>query len=137
MRLHSVFVVMLLGAALGTLILGLLGRAVMAIVSIGAGNDPNLSLYGIILALLLGTFLGAIGGVVLLLIKNVLHFSGTACGALVGILLFILTLVLTLLRGGLSFGGTFVIFVTLAAALLLFAAYGTLLGRFADRMDTS
>ncbi|MBU1699140.1 MAG: hypothetical protein KJ970_07775 [Candidatus Eisenbacteria bacterium] len=137
MRLHTVFFIMILGAAMGALIIGLLGRVVMVVVALAAAHNPNLSLNGILLVLLLGTFLGAIGGLVLLLTRSIFHLTGMAGGAVIGVLLFVLTCLITLLRGGLDTSRGPLLLVTLGSALLIFILYGVALNGMVTRLEKS
>ena len=64
------------GAVTGALILGIAGRGATAVVSLLSGSPLNLSLRGVSEVVIVGTLVGAIGGVLLLVLKSVFRGAG-------------------------------------------------------------
>jgi hypothetical protein len=80
---------LLVGAISGAFVLGIAGRFVMAGVALFTNNNPNLSNSGFWEVILLGTYIGIVGGVLLLLIKKIFPRWGLLNGIVIGVILFI------------------------------------------------
>ena len=111
------------GAAMGALILGLAGRAAMAGVALLEGEATRLSPRGVAETVLLGTLLGAVGGVSLLEARRRLGPRGLRAGLLVGSALFAGSLLVSWL-GGMLDGAGLAGLPSLVVAAALFLAYG-------------
>ncbi|MCB2212707.1 hypothetical protein KQI52_11390 [bacterium] len=80
------------GGLTGIVILGALGRFVMAGLSVTLGYPANLSVAGIILVSLLGGVLGAIGGLIAQMLTRMGLIRGR--GVFAGMVLFVMSIVL-------------------------------------------
>ena len=84
---HMILLSMLSGAIAGVIILGLVGKFAMAIVSSLLGSNMNLSLPGILEALMIGTVFGVIGGLLHPRIAKIEHFNRVVQGIVLGTIL--------------------------------------------------
>lgn len=121
---HEVLLALLAGAVSGTLILGIVGRAATAGVSLVTGNSLNLSLRGVLEVMIVGAVVGAIGGLLLLTLRSVCRGNKLALGIIVGLLLFVCSTLLVLVSGMLAFDKSFVQFFTLGVVAAVFVIYG-------------
>ncbi len=80
------------GGLTGIVILGALGRFVMAGLAVALGYPANLSVAGIIMVSLLGGVLGAIGGLIAQMLTRIGFIRGR--GVFAGMVLFVMSMVL-------------------------------------------
>jgi len=123
----------LLGAVAGVLILGLGGRAAMAGLAMAIGASLNLSLRGVVEALVLSALLGTIAGYVWVASEKALQAAGVIRGILLGIFLFVCSLIATLPAIGRWQGAA----ATTAATLITAGVVCILFGIILDRLLTA
>ncbi len=88
---------MLSGAIAGVVILGLVGRFAMVIVALLVGSNASLSLSGIYEAVIVGTVIGVLGGLLHIPIGKIKGFSKLVQGITIGLILFTLSIMLSTL----------------------------------------
>jgi len=125
----------LAGAIGGMFILGLGGRAVMAVIAIGINADVNLSFRGIFEVLLVGFLVGAPGGLLLIPARNIFPTSRLSRGIAIGTLLFLVSLLISWVTGGLKFETYSVLPVTLTAVAFIFLLYGVVIDMLLTRFE--
>jgi len=114
----------LAGAIAGVVVLGVIGRVVMAGVALVTGSPLNISMRGLLEVLFVGVLVGAIGGFLLLPVRSVVRGGQMARGAVLGALLFLGSFLFSLLwRMCLSSSQT-VLPLTLVVVGVLFVIYG-------------
>lgn len=119
-----VLVSVLSGAITGFIVLGFIGRFSMAIVSALIGNDTNLSLSGILQALIIGTIVGIVGGFIYLLVGRIKNFNKVAQGIVLGMVLFVLSVVISALFTQMKIDFTGPQYFMFVAAFCVYIAYG-------------
>lgn len=132
---HEVLLAMLIGAASGILILGVFGRAVTAGIALFTGNSINLSLRGALEVVVFAAFIGAIGGIMLLVFRYVCRGNGVACGILAGIALFICSTLFVSVVGKFAFNMSFMQVFTLGIVAAVFMIYGVLTSKLIMRFN--
>ena len=124
------------GAVTGALVLGIAGRGATAGIALVTGNALNLSLRGVLEVLIVGTLVGAIGGVLLLVLKSVCGAARLARGAIVGVVLFSCSALVSWVNGKIAFSVAPTQLFTLIVMVIMFIVYGVcadaLLARFED-----
>ncbi len=112
------------GAIAGTVILGIVGRAVTVTIAVATDNPLNLSLKGAMEVVIIGTLIGAIGGILLFVLRrnlsNVLYLRGIVVGAL----LFTCSVLVLLTWGTFRFSYSGLQLLTLISVLIVYMAYG-------------
>lgn len=83
--------VVMRGAITGALILGLVGRAGMAMIALLSGQALNLSLRGTLQVIVLGAVVGAFAGPVLMLLRNMIPASRAMRVLSLSVVLFLVT----------------------------------------------
>jgi hypothetical protein len=121
---NGALLALLAGAISGAIILGLAGRVATAGVALITGNSLNLSLRGVLEVVIVGTFVGAIGGVLLLALRNVYPGNRFVLGIIVGIILFVCSIFFVSVSGRVAFDGSFIQFFTLGVVAAVFVIYG-------------
>jgi len=111
------------GGITGALVLGIAGRAVTAATALITGNSSNLSLMGLLEASVVGTLVGAVGGILLLVVRRMRRAAGFTRGALVGATLFLCTLLVSWVSGRIDFGIPTSL-LTLFVVAIVFVVYG-------------
>ena len=99
---------LLSGAISGALVLGITSRIVIAILSIVLGNSLYLSLRGIIEVVFLGALIGAVGGCLLFLLRNIFRDYKIVWGIVTGLLLFFCAMLITIASGRFFFSMSFI-----------------------------
>jgi len=122
------------GAVTGALILGIAGRGATAVVSLLSGSPLNLSLRGVSEVVIVGTLVGAIGGVLLLVLKSVFRGAGPARGAMVGVVLFACSALVSWVKGKVAFSVAPTQLFTLIVAVTIFIVYGVCLDALMARI---
>jgi len=107
----------------------------MAAAALMGGRDPNLSMDGLIDVLLLGTFVGAVAGPMLVFLRKGLKVGNPVRGITLGIVLFACSLVATSLGRGSVVGPHGLQWSTAAVAAAVFAAYGIILDAMMNHID--
>lgn len=130
---HEVLLAMLMGAVSGILILGVVGRAATAGIALVTGNYINLSLRGALEVLVIAAFIGAIGGIMLLVFKYVCRGNGLANGILAGLALFICSILFVSVAGKFAFNMSFMQVFTLGIVAAVFMIYGVLTSKLIMR----
>ncbi len=115
---------MLSGAIAGVFILGLVGKFAMALISILIDSSMNLSFLGISEALMIGTGLGVIGGLLHLCISRVEYFSKGVQGVVLGAILFALSIIISILFTKMKTNFTGTQFLTLTTIFGVYIMYG-------------
>jgi hypothetical protein len=137
---RKLLLALLAGAVTGALVLGITGRAATAGVAIITGNTLNLSLWGWFEAVIVGTLVGAFGGVLLLMLRSVQVDSELARGITAGAILFLCFSLVTWFKGKVAFGLSSIQLFTLGVVAIIFIVYGVctdaLLTRFESRGRT-
>ena len=126
---------LLSGAAMGALILGAVGRATMAGVALITHHDPNLSFRGLLEVLLLGTLIGAVGGLLLLPIRRMLRSRGLVTGIILGIVLFLGSWFVLLFSDRMDFRFYPIMPLTLSVVAVVFLIYGIAVGALLYRLE--
>lgn len=126
---------LLTGAVTGAFVLGIAGRMATAVIALITGHAPNLSLSGGLEAVVVGTLVGAVGGIPLLAVRSVHSRSKLVRGTTVGGMLFICSGLGASIFGKITLGVSSVQLVMLGIVAIMFIVYGicadTLLTRFA------
>lgn len=124
---------LLAGAVSGVIVLGVVGRAVMAVLALVKGSPTNLSLRGALEVVAIGGLVGAVGGFLLLLAKRILPASRLVQTTLVALALLVGSLTVALAGGRISPDAHTALPITLLLAAVVFGVYGyvadALLGR--------
>jgi len=131
-RRYRASMVVLVGAALGAVVLGLGGRVATAALARATGRATNLSFGGLAEVLLVGTAAGALGGLLLLAARRLPVRGSAVRGLLVGIVLFLLSLLVAYVGHGAHLGENVKQALTLAVAAAVFVVYGIALDRLVD-----
>lgn len=121
---HEVLLAMLIGAFSGIFILGVVGRAATAGIALVTGNSINLSLRGALEIIAIGAFIGALGGILILVFRNVCRNNGLASGIIVGLTLFICSTLFVLVNGKFAFNMSFMQVLTISLVAVVFMIYG-------------
>jgi len=125
------------GAVAGALVLGIAGRGATAGVALVTGNALNLSLRGVLEVVIAGALVGAIGGVLLLVLKSVCSGARLARGAIVGVVLFACSVLVSWVSGKIALSVDSTQLLTLIVVAIMFIVYGVcadaLLARFQRR----
>jgi len=106
----------------------------MAGIALSSGNDLNLSLYGVLEVLLLGTLVGAVGGLMLLALRRALKAVSLVRGLLLGIIVFACSWIATLLSSTEGSASHILQWSTLATSAAVCALYGVSLDVTLDRL---
>ena len=123
---REILLALLAGAVSGALVLGIVGRAATAGVALVIGNSLNLSLKGILEVVIVGMFVGAVGGVLLLMLKNVFRGNGLALGIIVGLIMFVCSTIFVIISGRVTFDMSFIQFFVFGVLTFIFVIYGIL-----------
>lgn len=125
------------GAVAGALVLGIAGRGATAGVALVTGNALNLSLRGVLEVVIAGALVGAIGGVLLLVLKSVCGGARQARGAIVGVVLFACSVLVSWVSGKIALSVDSTQLLTLIVVAIMFIVYGVcadaLMARFQRR----
>jgi len=116
-----------LGAVVGCVVLGLVGRGVTAGLALSMGREANLSLNGLVESAIVGAVFGAVGGLLLLPVRKLVPAAGAGRGLLLGLLLFLGSLLLTRLLGRAAFDSSTTQALTLGVVAVVYIAYGVVL----------
>jgi hypothetical protein len=114
------------GAIAGALVLGLFARIATALLALATRHPHNLSARGLAEVVILGAILGAIGGIVLLLLRGKRYESRLASGLILGGLVFLGSFVASWAGGRLDFSQPNLLLLTLAVAAVFCFIYGVL-----------
>lgn len=115
---------LLAGAVTGTLVLGIAGRAATAGVALITGNALNLSLMGGLEVVIVGALVGAVGGVLLLVLRSVHGDSELARGITVGAILFVCSFLVAWVSGKIALGLSSIQLFMLGVVAIMFMVYG-------------
>jgi len=126
---------MLIGAVSGILILGVVGRAATAGIALVTGNSINLSLRGALEVVAIGAFIGAIGGILLLVFRNLCRGNGIACGIIAGLVLFICSTIFLSVDGKFAFNMSVMQVFTLSVVAAVFMIYGVFTSKLIKRFN--
>jgi hypothetical protein len=122
------------GAISGALVLGIAGRAAIAIVTLAQDNSLYLSSRGVVEVMLLGTLIGAVGGCLLFMLGNMFRGYGIVTGIVTGLILFSGAMLFAIARRRIDFDKSFIQLPTTIVVFIIFAIYGVvvivLLNRF-------
>lgn len=131
----SILIALAAGAAVGALILGLVGRAATAGLALARGAPTNLSLAGVAQVIVYGAVLGALGSLAALPTRA--HFPESHCArsALVAAVLFVGSLLFPLVRGRIRLGAGEAQLLTLVVAAAIFFVYALMLDSLLDRLE--
>ena len=132
---REILLALLAGAVSGALVLGIVGRAATAGVALVIGNSLNLSLKGILEVVIVGMFVGAVGGVLLLMLKNVFRGNGLALGIIVGLIMFVCSTIFVIISGRVTFDMSFIQFFVFGVLTFIFVIYGILLSALFTRFN--
>ena len=124
---------LIVGAALGALILGVVGRTAMAGVALVTGSELNLSLKGLLEVVIVGTILGAVGGLLFVPVRRLARTSHLARSVILGSVLFACSLAVALSTDGMALGPELPI--TLVVVAAVFLGYGLTLDGLLIRME--
>jgi hypothetical protein len=124
---------LIVGAALGALILGVVGRAAMAGVALVTGSELNLSLKGLLEVVIAGTILGAVGGLLFVPVRRLARTNRLARSVILGSVLFACSLAVSLSTDGMALGPELPI--TLVVVAAVFLGYGLVLEGLLTRME--
>ncbi|MBN1543290.1 hypothetical protein JW992_14205 [candidate division KSB1 bacterium] len=124
------------GALSGALILGIAGRAATASLAHLYSFPLNLSLKGVIEAVILGTVVGGLGGLLLNVLQRVWSRHPIWGGMTVGVILFGCTTLFFLILGRFVFDLSLLQSSTLAVAFFLFLVYGITAAALSVRLIT-
>jgi hypothetical protein len=116
---NPVLVALATGAISGAVILGLAGRAAMAVVAAAVGLPANLSAPGVPEVVAVGAILGAAGGLAVLLARKLLPKSRAGRIVLVAATLFVFSVI----RGHVDWSADGLVVPTLATAAVVFLVY--------------
>jgi hypothetical protein len=127
--------VVIAGAIVGGSVLGIGGRLATAGVALLIGDPPNLSLAGVLEVILIGTAVGAIGGLMLVPLERSGGNPAWRRGVLLGATLFAGCWLASWVSGRLA--GTFdpVTPLTLGVVLIVFLIYGVVVAALASRTE--
>jgi hypothetical protein len=114
------------GAIAGALVLGLFVRIATALLALATRHPHNLSARGLAEVVILGAILGAIGGIVLLLLRGKRYESQLASGLILGGLVFFGSFLASWAGGRLDFSQSNLLLLTLAVAAMFCFVYGML-----------
>jgi hypothetical protein len=114
---------LLAGGVTGVLVLGIAGGAAMAAVAFITGNPLNLSLMGLLEVAVVGMLVGAVGGILLVVVRRIRRAAGLTRGALVGATLFVCTLLVSWVSGRIDFGVPTSL-LTFFVGAIVFVVYG-------------
>jgi hypothetical protein len=138
---NSAGLALLVGAVSGVIVLGIIGRAAMAVVAFAMGVPTNLSLRGVFEVVVFGGLVGAVGGLLLLLARKILPAHQMTQSALVALVLLGGSITLALYRGRISLDIHTALPLTLSVAAIVFVVYGhvtnVLLGRLEGQDHTN
>ncbi len=122
------------GAIAGALILGLAGRLVLAGVALASGNPTNLSFRGLVMVTLVGAVVGAIGGILVLVLRRSYRGSGPGRGLAAGAIMFLGSILVALVTGKLP-GISPIQALTLAVVAAIFLVYGVSADALLSRVE--
>ncbi len=123
------------GALSGALILGIAGRAATASLAHLYSFPLNLSLKGVLEAIILGAVVGGLGGLLLNVLQRGWNRHPIFAGMTVGVILFGVTTLLFLIRGRFTIDLSLLQSLTLAVAFILFLVYGITVAALSARMN--
>ncbi|MBD3386376.1 hypothetical protein GF407_15810 [candidate division KSB1 bacterium] len=126
---------MLIGTVSGIFILGVVGRAASAGIALFTGNSINPSLRGALEVVVIGACIGAIGGILLFVFRNVCRGNGLACGIIAGLALFIFSTLFVLVNGKFAFNMSFMQVFTLSVVAAVFMIYGIFTSKLIMRFN--
>jgi len=132
---HEMLLAILIGAGSGMFILGIIGRAATAGIALVTGNSVNLSLRGALEVVAIGALMGAIGGILLLLLRNVCRGNGLARGIIAGLTLFVCSTLFVSIDGRFAFNMSVVQVVTLGVVAAVFVIYGVFASKLIMRFN--
>ncbi|MGC9513401.1 MAG: hypothetical protein ACP5D8_07185 [Fidelibacterota bacterium] len=132
---HEVLLAMLIGAVSGILILGVVGRAAAVGIALVTGNSINISLRGTLEIAVIAAFIGAIGGIMLLVFRYVCRCNGLICGILAGLALFISSTLFVSVDGKFAFSMSFMQVFTLSVVAVIFMIYGVFTSKLIMRFN--
>jgi hypothetical protein len=115
---------LLTGAVMGALVLGITGRMATAVITLITGHEPNLSLSGGLEAVIVGTLIGAVGGILMLAVSRFHGGSKLARGATVGGMLAICSRLGASIFGKITLGVSSIRPVMLGIVAVMYAVYG-------------
>lgn len=137
MNYREVPLALLAGTVSGALVLGITGRVATAGIALITGNALHLSLRGGLEVVIVATLVGAVGGVLLLVLRSVRGNSKLARGITVGAILFVCSSLVAWVSGKIAFGLSSIQLFTLCVVAIMFMVYGVcadaLLTRFESR----
>ena len=134
---HEVLLVLLIGAASGILILGVVGRAATAGIALATGNSINLSLRGVLEVVIIGAFVGTIGSILLLVFRSVCRCDGLAWGILVGLTLFVFSTLFAIVSGKFAFNMSVMQVFILGVVATVFMLYGVVASKLIMRFNAN
>ena len=132
---REILLALLAGAVSGALVLGTVGRAATAGVALVIGNSLNLSLKGVLEVVIVGMFVGAVGGVLLLMLKNVFRGNRLALGIIVGLIMFVCSTIFVIISGRVAFDMSFIQFSMFGILAFIFVIYGILSSALLTRFN--
>jgi hypothetical protein len=138
MRYYCELILTLLaGAVAGAMVLGIAGRAVTAGIALVTGNALNLSLKSVLEVFIVGTLVGALGGILLFTVRKVHRGSEMACGITVGAILFVSSFLLAWVSGNIALGVSSIQLLTMGVVAIMFLVYGVCAVAFLKRFERS
>jgi len=132
---REILLALLAGAVSGALVLGIVGRAATAGVAFVIGDSLNLSLKGVLEVVIIGMFVGAVGGVLLLMLKNVFRGDGLTLGVIVGLIMFVCSTIFVIISGRVTFDMSFIQFFVFGVSIFIFVIYGILSSALLTRFN--
>ena len=132
---REILLALLAGAVSGALVLGIVGRAATAGVAFVIGDSLNLSLKGVLEVVIIGMFVGAVGGILLLMLKNVFRGDGLTLGVIVGLIMFVCSTIFVIISGRVTFDMSFIQFFVFGVSIFIFVIYGILSSALLTRFN--
>jgi len=132
---REILLALLAGAVSGALVLGIVGRAATAGVALVIGDSLNLSLKGVLEVVIIGMFVGAVGGILLLMLKNVFRGDGLTLGVIVGLIMFVCSTIFVIISGRVTFDMSFIQFFVFGVSIFIFVIYGILSSALLTRFN--
>jgi len=134
MKKDVILLSMSLGAIAGSLILGLAGKIIMAILSLLVGSSTNLSLPGIFEAMIFGAVMGTVGGLLATGIKKIENLKRLNQSLVIGITLYAISILLSSLLSKIKINFFGLQFLTLIVVFGMYILYGFCITNLINRI---
>jgi len=117
---------LLAGMVSGAFVLGIVGRAVTSGIAFLIGNSLNMSIKGVFEVIIIGMFVGGVGGVLLFVLKNKMHKYKLASSIIVGLIMYVSSIIFGIITGAIIFNNSLIQLYIFVVALIIFVIYGIL-----------